>query len=351
MSIPAYTKHEQLKHIPIRGDGDELNKKGGYTTIPHWMVDELPGLNGNQRAFLQKVARETWGRQLKSAHISIAEFMEYLDASRNTVREIRDFLVINNYIEMLSTHGGRCEKNTYSILVNGAASEPLIPKKAKEKGSAIDPLTTQKANKKGQPLTPAGSAIDPLIDEKGSAIDHAIIKKEEKNFLKKDCGAENSAPQKQPMQLAAQAASNSDELLPEKAKKTKEPKPKAEKTEQQQTNAQVWVAYRDAYQARYGIEPVRNAMVNKQISMLVSRIGADAIKVAAWFVNHRNAFYIQKGHTIGVLLADCEKLRTEWATGQQMTTKTAQQLDNTQSNLSAFDEFSRMVDAKYGSHS
>lgn len=323
MSRIAYTKHEQLKHIPIRGDGDELNKKGGYTTIPHWMIDELPGLNGNQRAFLQKVARETWGRQLKSAHISIAEFMEYLDASRNTVREIRDFLVINNYIEMLSTHGGRCEKNTYSILVNGAASEPLIPKKTKEKGSAIDPL----------------------IDEKGSAIDHAIIKKEEKNFLKKDCGAENSAPQKQPMQLAAQAATQSAELPPAKPKK-----PKAEKTEQQQTNAQVWVAYRDAYQARYGIEPVRNAMVNKQVSLLVSRIGADAIKVAAWFVNHRNAFYIQKGHTIGVLLADCEKLRTEWATGQQMTAKTAKQLDNTQSNLSAFDEFSRMVDAKYGSH-
>lgn len=346
MSYPIHTDHEQLKHImPIRGDG-EVNKKGGYTIIPHWMIDDLPGLTGNHRAFLQKIARETWGRQVKEAHISIEEFKKYLALSKNTVLEIRDFLVANNYIELHTTNGGRCSKTTYSILVNGSSSEPLIPNKRVRNGSTIEHFSTKENTETVQSLNSMSSTIEQLNTKNGSTIEHPIIKKEEKNFLKKGCSTENSAPQKQTMQLAAQAATESTSLVPAKPKK-----PKAEKTEQQQINAQVWVAYRDAYQARYGIEPVRNAMVNKQVSLLVSRIGADAIKVAAWFVNHRNAFYIQKGHTIGVLLADCEKLRTEWATGQQMTAKTAKQLDNTQSNLSAFDEFSRMVDAKYGSHS
>ena len=343
MSLPAYTDHEQLKHImPMRGDG-EVNKKGGYTIIPHWMIDDLPGLTGNHRAFLQKIARETWGRQVREAHISIEEFKKYLVLSKNTVLEIRDFLVANHYIELRTTNGGRCSKTTYSILVNGSASEPLIPNKRVRNSSAIEPLVDKKPTKTVQPVNSMSSTIEPLNAKNGSTIEHPIIKKEEKNFLKKGCSAENFALQEQPMQLAAQAAPQSTALTTAKPKK-----PKAEKTEQQQISSQVWEAYSAAYQVRYKAEPIRNAMVNKQISTLVGRLGAEAVQVAAWFVSHRYSYYVQKGHAIGALLADCEKLRTEWYTGQQMTAKTAQQIDGTQTNLNALDTFKAMVANKYG---
>ena len=113
-------------------------------------------------------------------------------------------------------------------------------------------------------------------------------------------------------------------------------------------NRQVWAAYSQAYQQRYQAEPVRNAKINKQIANLVKNLGADAVAVAAWFVNHNSAYYIQRGHSIGNLLADCEKLRTEWATGRAMTTKTAYQLDNTQTNLNSFTAFQALVASKYG---
>ena len=51
--------------------------------------------------------------------------------------------------------------------------------------------------------------------------------------------------------------------------------------------------------------------------------------VAAFFVASSNKFYVTKGHSIGLLLADAEKLRTEWATGRAMTDAEARQADRT----------------------
>lgn len=99
----------------------------------------------------------------------------------------------------------------------------------------------------------------------------------------------------------------------------------------------VWVAYATAYWNRYGVEPVRNAMVNGQLSSLVKRIGLDdAEQVAGFFVGHQHRYYVEKMHSVGLLLADCEKLRTEWATSTQMTQAKASQADKTATNLDAF---------------
>jgi hypothetical protein len=117
-----------------------------------------------------------------------------------------------------------------------------------------------------------------------------------------------------------------------KAKKPRKPKAPAEPG-----TGKAWVAYANAYWQRYNVEPVRNAMVNGQLSQLVKRIGAaDAEHVAAFYVGHRHRFYVEKMHPVGLLLADCEKLRTEWATSTQMTATRAQQVDRTQTNLDAF---------------
>lgn len=107
-------------------------------------------------------------------------------------------------------------------------------------------------------------------------------------------------------------------------------KPTAKTTE-------VWEAYSAAYFLKYGTQPVRNAKVNSQLSHLIDRLGAEeAPQVAAFYVQHNNAFYVRNGHAVGFLLNDAEKLRTEWATGRMLTQQEAYQIDRTQSNYNAF---------------
>lgn len=117
---------------------------------------------------------------------------------------------------------------------------------------------------------------------------------------------------------------------PDKAKRVKvvkEPAP---------TN-QTWETYSTAYEAKYQTAPVRNAMVNGQLAQLVARLGAaDAPLVAGWYLGHRNQFYVSCGHSVAMLLRDCEKLRSEWVTGRQTTHTQAIQADKTQTNFSAF---------------
>ena len=94
---------------------------------------------------------------------------------------------------------------------------------------------------------------------------------------------------------------------------------------------ETWQAYSDAYERRYKARPVRNATVNGQISAFIKRIGFDeAPHVAEFYVYHNNSFYVQKMHTVGLLLADAEKLRTEWVTKKTMTNTQARQADETQ---------------------
>lgn len=99
----------------------------------------------------------------------------------------------------------------------------------------------------------------------------------------------------------------------------------------------VWTAYSDAYERRYGVEPVRNAKVNGQLASLVGRLGGEeAAAVAGFYVGHDRRFYVENGHSVDLLLRDAEKLRTEWATGRTVTATQAQQMDRTRANGDAF---------------
>jgi hypothetical protein len=92
---------------------------------------------------------------------------------------------------------------------------------------------------------------------------------------------------------------------------------------------------------------VRNATVNGQLANLVNRLGADeAPAVAAFYVRSNNGRYVAAGHSVGMLLMDAEKLRTEWATGRQGTATQAQQADRTQTNLNAFSTLIAEAQAK-----
>lgn len=116
--------------------------------------------------------------------------------------------------------------------------------------------------------------------------------------------------------------------------------PRAEK--EKPVTAEAWQAYAGAYESRYGTPPVRNATVNSQMANFVTRIGIDESPgVAAWFVGHQNRFYVETGHSVGILARDAEKLRTEWANGRRLTATQAMQADKTATNASVF---GKMID-------
>jgi len=111
---------------------------------------------------------------------------------------------------------------------------------------------------------------------------------------------------------------------------------------------ETWNAYALAYEDRYGAPPVRNAKVNGQLAQLVKRLGGqEAPAVAAFFVRQCNsAYYCQRMHSVDCLLADAEKLRTEWITGRQMTAAKAREADRMQTTVDIATEASRLYEER-----
>lgn len=113
-------------------------------------------------------------------------------------------------------------------------------------------------------------------------------------------------------------------------------KPRNDSDATREANRITWQSYCAAYVDRYGVEPVRNARVNRNVADLVGRLGAtEAPAVAGWYLTHNGSDYVRAQHSVGMLLAHCEGLRTQWATGRRVTTASAKQIDQTQANHSA----------------
>lgn len=89
-------------------------------------------------------------------------------------------------------------------------------------------------------------------------------------------------------------------------------------TELQAACRATWAAYAEAYTARYGAAPVRNAAVNTKVKQFVRRLAyEEAPGVAAFFVTSINdAFVVRNCHPVGSLLQNAESYRTQWATGR-----------------------------------
>lgn len=93
----------------------------------------------------------------------------------------------------------------------------------------------------------------------------------------------------------------------------------------------MWRAYTVAYKLRYKTEPVRNATINGQLAQFLKRVPADeAPMIAAAYVGNNALGYVRAGHSVGALLRDAEKLRTEWVTGARTTESKARELDHLQ---------------------
>jgi hypothetical protein len=120
------------------------------------------------------------------------------------------------------------------------------------------------------------------------------------------------------------------------------PRPRLQKSTEPPKTSFVWEAYATAYDARYGAAPVRNQKTNSQLSQFIDRLGANvAPAVAAFYVGHSNAYYVRNMHPVGLLLADAEKLHTEWQTNRRMTDTQARQVDKTATNG---DVFQRLIE-------
>lgn len=113
---------------------------------------------------------------------------------------------------------------------------------------------------------------------------------------------------------------------------------------------ETWAAYTAAYAVRYGIAPVRNAQVNAKVKAFVQRIGyAEAPGVARFYVERvSERFVVGKCHEVGLLLSGAEGYRTQWATGQAMTSTRAQQADKSQANFDAADEAMALIRSRRG---
>jgi hypothetical protein len=110
-------------------------------------------------------------------------------------------------------------------------------------------------------------------------------------------------------------------------------------TELQTACRKTWASYANSYFDKYNTEPVRNAKVNSQVKDFVKRLGyEESPHVAAWFLTHTSAFYVQSGHVFGSLAKDAEKLRTEWATGKTMNGNRARQVERAGSMVDVVNE-------------
>jgi hypothetical protein len=104
----------------------------------------------------------------------------------------------------------------------------------------------------------------------------------------------------------------------------------------------VWEAYARAYELRYGTPPVRNATTNTALLNLIKRVGAqDAPDVARFYVEHNGAFYCQKGHAPQFMVADAEKLHTEWKTGRRITASASRMNERADANQQAIQDYLR----------
>lgn len=99
--------------------------------------------------------------------------------------------------------------------------------------------------------------------------------------------------------------------------------------------AMAYDAYALAYMHRYSVAPVADAKVRGQFATLVKRLGADAVAVSGFYPTHTGALYVRSGHTVDLLLRDCPKLRTEWATGRKITDTAARQQDRASTTADA----------------
>ncbi|RZL29620.1 MAG: hypothetical protein EOP64_00010 [Sphingomonas sp.] len=80
---------------------------------------------------------------------------------------------------------------------------------------------------------------------------------------------------------------------------------------------ETWKMYVDEFQARYHMQPPRNAAVNTELADFVARMGHnDAPSVIRFYVRNHSLEYIHDMHSMRLLMRDAEALKAQWQRGE-----------------------------------
>lgn len=170
------------------------------------------------------------------------------------------------------------------------------------------------------------------------AAEHTLLRHKSINSRLGEAGLDSNEPNTIQVSSMHDNASQDSAVQPSSDQGNFFPPPAgAGRKEPNPLNGRTWEAYSAAYLERWREEPVRNASVNSQIAAMVKRVGADAPFVAEFYVGHNDSFYVRALHPVGLMLRDCEKLRTEWKRGVQMLGSNAREVERREANNSAID--------------
>jgi hypothetical protein len=100
-------------------------------------------------------------------------------------------------------------------------------------------------------------------------------------------------------------------------------------------------AYCGAYKRKYGVEPLINGMMKRQVSMFVARVGPDAPAVLEFYLNHHKKYYLETQHPVGAALKDAEGLHTQWKKGKHVSDNDIKQFQKTDALMSQLDRIDR----------
>jgi len=243
------------------------------------------------------------------------------------------------------------------VLLDGTTSANSVSGDGKTTRAELATASPGSGLDEGQITSPnlGTSSPDSGLDRKQLP---APIQENYKPQSRKTTSPESGLRKELTKELTIELTNNQDQKIPAEQVSPTNPKPISKRanarlaadgvgeieTELQSACRETWKSYLEAYQQRYGIPPLRNQTVNSQVKQFVQRVGfQDAPLIAGWFTAHNATWYVRQGHTIGSLLRDAEKLRTEWATGRALTETSTRQLDGAQSNFNASTDAKRML--------
>lgn len=281
---------------------DEI--RPNFFQCPNVLIDKfMSELSGSDLKCYLTIIRQTTGWHKKEDRISISQFVNFTGLSNRSVIDSCRRLVSFGLI--ISTKDN--EQNNHFMLSSGEEFTPHEKSSPHEK-------TSQGAMKKSHRGREKTSQV---ASEKTSHTKDTLTKDTiQKTLSKESC---------RDVAIADTAATDKPVKI----------KPTNDETE---ANKATWTAYATAYKNRYGVEPLRNAQVNGIISKFVKAVGKeDAPSIARYFINISNQFYIQKLHTVKLLIADADAIRTQWLTNRNVTTSQARQADTMQTAKSSVD--------------
>lgn len=105
-------------------------------------------------------------------------------------------------------------------------------------------------------------------------------------------------------------------------------------------STQIFEAYKEAYERRYKVEPLRNAKVNTICAQIAQQVGIeDGQAIMHFYLQQNVAWYVQKSHALEYALKDLQALRTNMLNNKAMSSREAQKVDVQQAQKNALQNY------------